>query len=337
MVTIKDVAEEAGVSIATVSSVINDSRPVAQATREKVLKVINEMGYKTNPVARALKVGNTKRILYIVPSIKNLVFAQFINQVQHSLIKKGYDLILLNNEARVDLTKSYLSIIHSSNIDGLIMTQTRSCGKLIVESCQRKNIPFVILFEPDIFKEESMVTSDEKTGMDQAVEYLISQGHHKIALLKVADSRNQNKRFHFFKEKLAESGLEFNNDWLITTAGHDEKAAYTAVTNYLQDKKPEFTALIGCNDFLTLGAIRAFRKYKLKIPAEISLIGYDDSIAEYLYPALTTVGLPKKKLAKKSVEILLNKIKQPDYQAEQNKFSQQLIIRDSVANLKKAK
>ncbi|RAK06310.1 LacI family transcriptional regulator [Halanaerobium saccharolyticum] len=330
MVTIKDVANEAGVSIATVSAVVNDSRPVAKSTRKKVMKIIEEMGYNPNPVARALKKGKTKRILYMVPSIKNLVFAQFIDKVQQALIEKGYDLILLNNEARSDLTKSYLSIIHPSNIDGVIMTQTRTCGEIIKKTCKNKSIPLVVLFEPDIFNDVSMVTSEEQTGIEKAVDHLLAKKHKKIGFLKVEDSRNQMKRYQSFINKLEKEKVDFDDKWLIECDDHDEQASYKAVHSYLETEELEFTALLACNDFLSLGAIRALRDSGFRVPEDISIIGYDDSIAEYLHPTLTSIKLPKENLANKAVELLLNQIEQEDSAVQTAKYEQDLVVRESV-------
>ncbi|QTL99134.1 LacI family DNA-binding transcriptional regulator [Iocasia frigidifontis] len=330
MVTLKDVAEKAEVSIATVSSVINDSRPVAKETREKVLQVIEEMNYRPNSVAQALKSGKTKRILYIVPSITNLVFAQFINEVQHALTKQGYDLILLNNEARSDLTKSYLSIIRPSNIDGVIMTQTRTCGRIIADKCRDEGIPFVVLFEPNIFEDTSMVITDEEQGMAEAVKHLISYGHEKIGFVMVKDSRNQAKRYQGFLNALEENNIQFNENYLIECSDHDERDAYAHIKSYVEQQGLDFTALICCNDFLSHGAIKVFRELQIKIPEKISIIGYDDSIAQYIYPPLTSVSLPKKKLAETSVKMLLSNIRNGNVENKAIKYPQRLVVRSST-------
>ncbi len=333
MVTLKDVAQKAGVSIATVSSVVNNSRPVAEETRKIVLKTIDDLGYRPNRSAQALKKGQTKKIVYIVPSITNLVFAQFVQEVQSILNQNGYNLLLYNNEAREDLTKSYVDMFVDSNIDGVIMTQTGTCGKIVADVCKERKIPLTVLFAPDILEEISTVLSDNRQGSREAVNHLLSYGHKKIGFVMVNSSTTHNERLIGYKEALAVSGLECKQERIIECTNHDELDSYVHLKEHLDSVGRNFSALICCNDYLAYGAIRLLRERGFKIPEDVSVIGYDDSIAQYMYPKLTSVTIPKEKLANTAVNILLEEIKARSVKPRRIIFPQHLVIRNTVQNV----
>ena len=202
MVTLREIAKEAGVSIATVSAVINDSRQVAPKTRKRVQSAIDELGYRPNQIARALKKGVTKKIIYIIPSITNLVFGRFVSEVQREIVEHGYDLVLYTNELSLERTRISTDLLEKSRFDGVIMSQTTTCGQLIYRTCRDRDIPLLVFQTPDVIKGVDIVTSAEEAGVKSAVQYLAELGHREIGFLMVKDSRVHNRRLNGYMEAL---------------------------------------------------------------------------------------------------------------------------------------
>jgi len=329
MVTLKDVAHRANVSIATVSSVINDSRPVAADTRKRVENAIEELGYRPNRIAQALKKGDARKVVYITPSITNLVFSQYVYETQQILTNMDYELVLYNNEARKDLTQAYLGALSKPDISGVIITQTTSCGKVIVEACRQRSIPVVVFAAPDLGQTVTSVLSDEQQGTRKATEHLLACGHRKIGFCMVKGSTIHRKRFAGYLDALENAGLQMRPDLLIECTTHDELGAYVAMKRHIEVKGHEFTGLICCNDFMAFGVLRVFREFGIRIPHDVSLIGYDDSIAHYLHPSLTTVSPPKTEMAEAVVNILHDHIESGS-SVQRTVFPQRLVMRNST-------
>lgn len=325
MATLKDVAKRANVSIATVSSVINNSRPVAEETKRRVMKAIQEVGYKAKRSN-----GRAGKVLYVVPSVANITFTQYMGAIQRTLMNAGYDLVLCNNEARRNLTVAYMNHIRKADVDGVIVTQTSTCGQIIADACRRNGIPLVVLQAPDVLDDVSMVLSDEERGVREAVAHLFGYGHRDMAFVMVKGSRLHEKRLIGYRRELETINVEYRPELVVKCNAHDEMSAYAHLKEYLDSNGCTFTALICCNDFMALGVMRALEETGIRVPEDVSLIGHDDSIATYTSPQLTSIAIRKTQLAETAVRILLQQIEEGKQATRRIVFPPSLIVRGST-------
>lgn len=329
MVTLHDIAKAAGVSIATVSAVINNNRPVAPKTRKRVQDAIDQLGYRPNQIAKALKKGITKKIIYIIPSTTNLVFGRFVSEIQKEVVENGYDLILYANELNERRTRISADLLEKSRVDGVIISQTTKCGQIVQQTCNERNIPLLVFETPDTLKGVDVITTAEEDGAKDAVHYLVRSGHREIGFLMVERSRVHNRRLNGYRTALEQLGIGFSWDKVIFSLGHDEVTSEACVERHLIDSKLMLTALVCCNDYMAIGAMRALTKAQIRIPQDISVIGCDNSVGKYTIPALTTLDFKGKEMASKAVEVLLNRMENPDGETQKILFSPELVIRDS--------
>ncbi len=328
MATLRDIAKRAGVSIATVSAVINDSAPVAAKTRQRVREAIAEVGYQPNRAAQVLRTGSTRTILYIVPSVTNLVFGQLVYEIQTALNEHGYDLVIYNNQANYQITQKCRDILVKSRFDGVIVTQTSRCFGVIEEICAERELPLAVLYAPYLETQRTAALCDEVQGAELAVNYLLNHGHRYIGLVQVQGSRLHEQRRQGYERALRAAALQPR---ILECSGHEAEDAEEVIQAYLAGDNPVFSALLCCNDFMASGAMRALRAAGFAVPDDISVIGFDDSLAPYLDPALTSVSPDKRAMAAIVVARLLEEIQTGVTQPRTTYAPLNLVERDSVA------
>ena len=312
--TINDVAKAARVSYQTVSRVINDSPNVSEKTRKRVLSSIEKLGYKPNGAARQLATGRSHTIGII--SFANAYYGpwQVLTSVENSLKQKGYSLtISFIDYKEADALANCLRQLEPKQLDGVLLITPMT--DLMLEDLQLylKHIPYVMI---DIDKgiDFPSVRIDQYYGMGLAIQHLLDLGHRQIASISgpldwaVAASRQQG-----IKHALEKAGLAFaacaEGDWSV-------KSGYKAGLKLL-DQSQTFTAVVAANDHMALGAYRAFKEAGLRIPEDVSVIGFDDiPEAAFLEPPLTTVQQDFAMLGQQSVDHLLSLVQAavPGYQ-----------------------
>jgi len=308
MSTIRDVANRAGVSIATVSSVINNSRPVSEKTRRQVESAIRALHYVPNRAARSLKSGRAGVIVYVVPTVTNVVFGHLFEEIQTQLDEHGYSLAIFANRVDPRETRSYMATLTRSNTDGVIMTQTGTCGRIIAEACRSRGIPLAIIQAPDTIEGVSMVVSNEEEGAMMAVDHLVQCGHRNIGIVMDGNSRVHLRRFNGYRTAMERHGLQVNEDSVVDAQGHSEECARRSLMQYLSSRALAFSGLICCNDYMALGALRALQQHGYTVPKDVAVLGFDNSISDYMIPSLTSVEFARAAMAKAVVRNLLQQI-----------------------------
>ena len=330
MATIKDVARQAGVSISTVSHVINGTRFVSDAATEKVNTAVANLGYKPSAVARSLKTNRTRTIGMLTASNTNPFFAEVIHGVEAICHQQGYHLILCNSGNDSEKKLSNLQALQEKRVDGLLIMTSHSEPEFFQQLEEHCDIPMAILDcqSPDI--EADVIMEAPEQGGYQATRHLIEQGFKNIACISGPQSLSpSNSRFIGFQSAMKEAGLPINPDWVIQGELTAE-SGYAAACKLLSlENKPD--ALFAGNDLMAMGAISAIQSHGYGVPSDISVIGYDDiEIAAFTSPPLTTMHQPKSKIGQLAAEVLIGRIENPNRPSTVITLPPTLIERSSV-------
>ncbi len=329
MATIKDVAKNAGVSIATVSRILNKKGKYTGETEKKVLRIAGDLGYTANLTAKSLKTGLTGTIGIVINEFHLLHYPLLLSTVLNVLSKQGFTLEIILN-ARLSECALLLS---GGRFDGLLITDTdNDAGAL--RSLIQTGGDFVFL-GGDIDREDvNLVEIDYFQGGYLAAKRLISLGHTEILFIE------DNEDLFFTLEikrgyllALDENGIQYQESLIIPgdnrTPLSREMIGFSAVNNVIEEAY--FSAILTTDDKIAYGALRASREESLKIPANISIIGFGNmSTSEYLYPQLTSIEIPVSQMGELGAEILINNINRKDNIVKRVKLKIQLIERESL-------
>ncbi len=327
----KQVAAYASVSEATVSYVINNGpRPVAPETRERVLKAIRELGYSPSSVARNLRSQRTTTIGLLLPDIINPFYAEVAQVIENTCFTHGYTTILCNSSQSQQHEQDYVNMLRAQRAAGVILIPIGASTRAI-ERLREANIRTVVLeYE---FANAFCIVIDEFRGGLLLTEHLLGLGHRRIGCIaSIEDSSSSKVRFEGYIKALAEAGIA--PDPALIVHAHQEIVASEAATFALLDQPQPPTAIFVHNDRLALGALSAIRKRGLRVPEDISVVGYDNVVeAAFFHPPLTTIDYPKHQMGEEAVSLLFNLIGQPD--AAITPFTKmlpvELIMRESTA------
>lgn len=327
--TVKDIAEAAGVSIATVSRVLNRKGRYSEATKERVLQVVDELGYVVNIAAQQLKTQRTNYVGILVPDITNEFFAKVVQTIQQHLMQKDYTTLICNTNEDPYLEAMHFEMLREQNIAGLIsVSGSRPLdGKLT-------NIPLVFvdrrpLNEDDTIHGVSIVESDHRQGARLAVSALHAKGSRRIACLSPELPASSHEfRVEAFKESLKAFELPFEERWELKVDGVDYLSAREEVRAALDRGDLDVDAIFCTSDWLAIGAVDSLQDAGLKIPDEISIVGFDDiSVAEFRDLPLTTIRQDVATIGQEAVRLLTEQLKNPDQVGEHKIVPVQLIER----------
>lgn len=307
MATIKDVAEKAGVSITTVSHVINETRYVSDELTEKVFEAMRALNYRPNIVARSLRSGSTKTIGLVIPDISNPFFAEFSRKIEDKGFEYGYNVILCNTDEDQVKEDLYVDVLISKQVDGMIFFAAGN-SKSFQDNPFKDDIPIVITDREAEGIRSDVVLIDNSAGGYKATRYLISLNHRRIGCISgPSPIRPSAQRVEGYQNALEEAGIPFDADLLRVgdfrfAGGEQEMQALLALP------EPP-TAVFACNDMMALGAMRAIKGSGLRVPEDVSVIGFDNTpLSRLVFPQLTTISQPIKDMADLAVELLVEKI-----------------------------
>jgi LacI family transcriptional regulator len=332
-VTIKDVAKKAGVSVSTVSKVINGNYKVSEKTKRKVLKAIEELNYLPNFTARSLVLKKTQTIGVVLPDIHGEFFSEVIKGIDKKAREHGYHVLITSSHSDIKELDEVLFSLVNGRVDGLIiMNPTLKTSH--VESRLLKKLPIVLLNCCADMLDADIILIDNFTGAYNLTKHLLKHGHRKIALITgPEDNTDSIERLRGYKTALIDSGIE-PSQTLIFQGDFTEKSGYEAMK--LITSLPERpTAVFALNDDMAIGAMMYAKKLGLKIPADMAIAGFDDiPMASYIHPSLTSVHVPIDKVGILAAEKLLNRIEgKSDAKFSKTTLETTLIVRESCGCL----
>lgn len=331
MATIKDVAKQAGVSVATVSAVINrDSGvKVSKKLTEQVEKAIKEMNYRPNRIARALSRKQTQTIAYVVPTVSNTFFSQMAQLIEDKAFAKRYGVYLCNTHSMADRVELYKDILIENRVAGVIATLTWDIIENgFIEALREEKIPLVGLAGARMVAGIDTITLDDVGGAELATRHLLEKGHQKIGFIGIKASKTTEKRLQGYKKALTGAGLEVKESYIERGRSFNREEGY-ALAHKLYRKCPDLTALFVYNDIMAAGVLDALHDLGLKIPGDMAVVGYDNSVAGYTRPKLTTMDLFKEKMVEEAMEILFKRIAGEEFAPRHEQILPQLVIGES--------
>lgn len=331
-VTIYDVASRANVSVTTISKILNNKDfDISSATREKVLKIIKEMHFVPNALARSMVTKKTDTIGLIVPTISNEYFSEIANGIENAANLLGYTVIFCDtDEVRARELKN-LNVLQEKCVDGIILVPTADAD-LKYKDEYKFDVPLVLLDR--VFEEKTVesirISFDNVRGGYMAANYLIKAGHRKIGLIVGANENKQSKdRIKGFKNALDEKNIKLDDN-LIYNGKFDFESGYKA-GEYFENK--DVTAVFSLNDYMAVGFYKFLRSHKKSIPKDVSIIGYDNvAISNMTDPGLTTISQPKIEMGKTAAINLIKCIKKESYSSDII-FEPELVERGSVKRI----
>ncbi|MGF1721379.1 LacI family transcriptional regulator [Vibrio kyushuensis] len=306
MATIKDVAKAAGVSTATVSRALFDSEKVTESTREKVAKAVADIGYSPNVAARHLRRRETNSIMVILPDISNSFFSDVISGVEKVARTAGYKVLLGDLSHDTNRAKDFFDLVPTNQSDGLILLTSDIEHALLKDRQIGSGFPVVMACEYVEDMSLPTVRIDNQSAAGKAIEYLISLGHQNIATV-TGPMQNPicRDRQEGLLEQLKKNGLPFQ--YSNMREGDFSFASGYEHGRTLLEQQDRPTAIFCHNDEMAIGVIKAARDLDIIVPAELSVIGFDNiAFGEYCEPELTTVNQPREDIGKQAMKTLLN-------------------------------
>jgi LacI family transcriptional regulator len=332
MATIREVAESAGVSYATVSHVINNTRLVSQETRERVLTAMAELNYRPNALARSLRQGRTNTIGLVLPDSANPFFAEISRGIEDEAFKKGYSVFLCNTELDMQRELFYVDVLSNKQVDGIIFVAAGDQADAM-DFLVRRNMPVVMIDRDVPNVEADAVLTDHELGGFLATRHLLELGHRHIACIAGPSSITPSaERITGYRRALEEAGISYDQNLIIRGDYHAKSGM--EITHSILQMNPRPTAIFALNDLMALGALRAAAEADCSVPGDLAVVGYDDlEIAHFTTPPLTTIAQPKKEIGTQAIQLLVDRISHKSRPPSRLVLPPELIIRRSTQAL----
>lgn len=329
-VTIVDVAAEAGVSFGTVSRVINNDKHVRKETRERVLTTMQRLGFVANRQARSLAGGKTNTIGVLVPDLGTGYIGEIIRGIDAELSVSGFDLILYTTHRTASKEANYVANLATGMVDGLLLVLPRSPSDFI-GTLTKRNFPFVLIDHQGNGQDCPAVGATNWQGGFSATEYLIKLGHKRIGFITGwMDLGCALERMDGYRSALRTYHIADNPSYIFEGTFFQQDG-FAGASALLDLPKPP-TAIFASNDVMAMGAIDAIRSRGLRVPEDISVIGFDDiPQASLIHPSLTTISQPLEKMGRVATQMLIDLLQNPDKKADRIELPTQLVVRDSCS------
>jgi DNA-binding LacI/PurR family transcriptional regulator len=339
MTGIKAVARAAGVSIATVSNVMNKRKPVSPELEARVNKAISELAYSVNPVGRALKSNKTNQIGVIVPSFSQVYFPAILQGIQQAGLAHGCTVSVFETNGDMDSEKRHVKFLEHSWVDGIILasyanSENKSDREYIWSLAEignsRKRIPVVSL-ENILGPSIDAVIVDNGKAAQIATGHLLALGHTAIAHIAAPQKFNIGElRLKGYKKTLEEAGITYHSE-MVSEGDFSPISGYRC-TQQLLDSGIAFTAIFAANDQMAIGAMRALHEKGLRIPDDVAVIGLDNNFPSTLVsPSLSSVNFPKFDMGYQAMELLFSRIAEPKKPRAVIILETELIVRQSTS------
>jgi len=328
----KDVARLAGVSTSTVSAVVNQNVPVSPERKERVLRAMAALHYQPDEIARSLKKGRTKAIGVVVPDITNAFYPEVVRGVEEAAFARGYAVFLCDSQEDASRENDHLLALFSRRVDGVLLA---CCNDSIAyETTLELHVPCVFMDRLPA-KAEGTVSTDNVEAGSMATRHLLDLGHQRIAMIVGRLSLSPHRdRLEGFRKAMQEANLPIRDEYLVQGDVQIESGVDAARQLLRLEARP--SAVIASNSKLLLGLLQVFDEEKVKVPQQISVVGFDDyAWNKYLSPSITTVAQPTFEMGRQAFGLLLqlmNRDEMTESTSRQLRLGAELRVRHSTAS-----
>lgn len=311
--SIRDIARQAGVSVTTVSHVLNGTRFVSDQLRGKVLKAVRDLGYQPNELARSLRTRRTHALGLVVSDTYDFFFMGVSRGVEERARELGYNVILAHSAESLEREAEVLRVLVQNRVEGILLTPTAGRRHPEVERVVAQNVPLVTFNRRIPGLLVPAVVADDEAGSYAATRHLIQHGYYRIAAITgLPGTTTSHNRLRGYVRALQERGIRVDRR-LIVSGRAQSQQAYDAVQRLLALPRPP-QALFAFSDRMTLGAMRALRDAGLRCPEDVALIGHGEfEGADAFKPGLSLVSLPHEHMGAVAVDLLVRRIQSPGY------------------------
>ncbi len=326
MATIREVASRAGVSVATVSYVLNDTRKVRPETEQRVLLAAKELGYSPNTAARSLVVGRSSMLGLVVPDIENPFFPEITKAFQEAAGLAGLETIVMNTNYDAHRTHNMIDRLASLQVPGAAFL-TSQVDAPVRDALAKRGICGVYLEHDVTGPRVSNIAIDYRFGISEAVRHLVELGHRSIGFIGgPAHGSSARRRRLAFQENADAAGLE----WRVMDSDFTVQGGYFSCSRLLNGFNA--TAVIAANDLMAIGALHCAYDRQTRVPADLSVVGFDDiTFSQFTQPALTTVNVPRVEIGRLAFEALQTLVADPQAEGRQYEVKTSLVIRQTTA------
>jgi LacI family transcriptional regulator len=337
MVTIKEVAREAGVSIGTVSNVVTGSVPVSVDRRGRVEIAIRKLGYHPNHVARSLKLRRTKMLGMVISDITNPFFSQMVRGAEDAALERNYLLLTFNTDDRIEREKQVLAVLRSRRVDGILLVVAPSAGRPShIQETIKARTPIVCLDRVPPGIRVDCVSVDNAAAARDCVRHLLTLGHRRIGIITGSMAlQTAQERLQGYKNALAEAGIPIKPEWIREGDFHAESGYRRGRELLMTSDRP--TALFISNNLMAIGVLKALAELGLRCPRDVAIATFDDMpVAEVFQPHLTAVAQPAYSIGYKGADLLIQRIEADESNSNpvQIRFPTELKIRESTIGYK---
>lgn len=329
-VKIKDISEQLGISVSTVSKALNGYEDVSQETRSRVQTAARELGYRPSAAARNLRRGRTDKIGFVFNNALTFIsdyFSEIIVGASMAAEAQGNNIVLYTNEG--DSPDGLLNLVQAREVDGFVLIWNH-VPKIILEKLIQTNVPFVVLGRRVRHEHASFIAPDNYHGARQLMEHLLSLGHRRIGFTtRPSMGYTSEDRFKAYRDALAKANIPYDPSLVVETQ-IEPNSGYYAMNQFLDLPNPP-TAIFAIHDFVAIDAQRAAHERGLRIPEDVALAGFDGlRTSLFTSPPITTVSQPLKEIGQESVNVLLRRINDPTLPPIQKTLPVTLQVRQST-------
>ncbi|HWR14653.1 MAG TPA: LacI family DNA-binding transcriptional regulator [Terriglobales bacterium] len=333
---IKAVAAKAGVSIATVSRTINGHASVTPETAENVLRAIRALGYYPNRQARTLASGRSHTFGLIISDIANPFFPELVKSFETTALSHNYDVTVFNTSYDSHRLRTSIERMLERRVDG-VAVMTSEFDRRVLGELSRRGVPIVFLDVGTVQSRISNILVDYEKGIREAVQHVSELGHQKIAFISgPLQLKSAGIRWRAMQKCMHDCGLQIPSRFM-REANHRVDGGQIAMADLLNQKDPP-TAVLASNDLTAIGAMKAIYRKGLRVPDDLSIIGFDDiELCEFMNPPLTTVRLSREEIGRHACGALLKVVEEGEIQGQELSVSTELVLRGSTAPLETRK
>lgn len=336
--SIKDVAQYAGVSISTVSNVLNGTKPVSPALTKRVTKAVKALNYEANPVGRQLKTGKSHQLAFVIHSITSIFFPNILKSIQEAADKHGYTVSVFSTKGEFEREWQLIHLLRTQGFDGVLLSscadvdrpETAEYLEFLHSINFSANPMYIICLEAAISPKLDAVVSNDAEGITKTTEYLIEKGRRHLAYISAPQQyMTGKKRRRGFITALLYHNIPVDED-LIVEGKFTCESGYDAMQELLDRGKP-IDAVVAGNDQMAIGAINRLKESGIRIPEDIAVIGFNDNApASLITPSLTTIRVPKSEMGTWAFELFMRRVNKDTSARMIVQLEGELIVRNST-------